>query len=85
MSAADRRLDELLLEHATIGLGAAESAELERLLARYPDVDRDAYERAAAAVCLASLDTSAALPDSLRARLEQQAAVFIANAAAAGR
>jgi hypothetical protein len=79
MSQARRRLDELLLERAASGLDAPELAELERLLAAHPDVDSLAYERAAALVCLASLDISAPLPDLLRAKLERQAAAFVAH------
>jgi hypothetical protein len=85
MSAARRRLDDLLLARAAAGLDAPELAELERLLAAHPDVDPEVYDRVAASVCLASLDTSAPLPDSLRAKLERQAAAFVASALPARR
>jgi hypothetical protein len=71
---AGKRLDDLLLVHATEGLSAADTLELERLLAAEPHVDAGAYERAAAAVCLAVFGARGALPSGLRARLEQQAA-----------
>jgi hypothetical protein len=67
------RLDELLLTRATEGLDAAESAELERLLAAHPHTDEFAYDRAAAAVCLAVFG-GAEMPRGLKARLEEQLA-----------
>jgi hypothetical protein len=72
-SATQDRLDELLLARATQGLDAAEEQELERLLAADGDVDAGAYERAAAAVCLAVLGGRGELPAALRARLERGA------------
>ena len=78
------RLDELLLKRAIGSLTDAEEAELERLCGAHPDFDAEAYERAAAVVCLAALDTREALPDTLRAKLERQAAAFIAGARARG-
>ena len=74
------KLDELLLKRAVGSLTEAEQAELERLCAAHPDCDADVYERAAAVVCLASLDTREALPETLRAKLERQAAAFVAEA-----
>lgn len=71
---ARKRLDDLLLARATEGLNAADTLELESLLAAEPRVDAGAYERAAAAVCLAVFGARSALPGGLRARLEQQAA-----------
>lgn len=44
------RLLELLADRATVGLGAAESAELERLLAERPEVDAESMDSAAAAL-----------------------------------
>lgn len=80
-----RRLDDLLFERATAGLEATEAAELERLLAEHPYVERDTYERAAAAVCLGSIDASEPLPPSLRSKLDAAAAMFLANAPGSGR
>jgi hypothetical protein len=78
MRDARLKLDELLLKRALGSLTAAEDAELERLCAAHPDCDSEAYERAAAAVWLAALDTRRAMPDTLRAKLERQADAFVA-------
>ena len=78
-SAARQRLDDLLLARATEGLDAAEEQELARLLAAEHDVDAGAYERAAAAVCLAVLGGRGALPAALRARLERSARAVAAG------
>ena len=80
-----RRLDDLLLARAIESPSTAEAEELARLLAANPNVDHDAFERAAAAVCLATLDTSEPLPSALRAKLERHAATFLASAAPARR
>jgi hypothetical protein len=80
-----RRIDALLLARTTETLSHAEAEELARLLAKHPDVEADVYERAAAAVCLAALDTRAPLPAALRAKLEQHAAAFAASMAPAPR
>jgi hypothetical protein len=72
-SAQRKRLDDLLLARATEGLDAAEEQELARLLTTERDVDAGAYERAAAAVCLAVLGGRGELPAALRARLERGA------------
>jgi hypothetical protein len=76
------KLDELLLKRAVGSLTDAEQAELERLCAAHPERDPDVYERAAAVVCLAALDTREPLPDMLRAKLERQADAFVAKARA---
>jgi hypothetical protein len=67
------RLDELLVARATQALTAAETKELERLLAARPDVDAESYERAAAAVCLAALRAPSEMPGSLRRGLARAA------------
>ena len=72
-SAERKRLDELLLARATEGLDAAEEQEVARLLTTQSNVDAGAYERAAAAVCLAVLGGRGELPAALRARLERGA------------
>ena len=74
-----RRLDDLLLARATRPLSPTEALELERLHAMYPRVDRDPYERAAALLCLATLDSSEPMPAELRTRIERQAAEFLAG------
>ena len=79
MRDAHKRLDELLLARATGSSSAVELEELARLLAAHPDIDQDAYERAAAAVCLATLDTGESMPPSLRSKLERAAAAFVAS------
>lgn len=79
-TSARQRLDELLLARATEGVTACERAELDALLAQYPDVDANAYERAAAAVCLAALGRGGALPERLRRRLESSAAQLATSA-----
>lgn len=74
-----RRIDELLLARATEGLSDADARELARLLVAHPDVDAAEYERAAAAVSLASLAELPAMPKHLRAALDRRAAEFIAQ------
>ena len=72
---ADRssaRLDELLLRRATEGLDAADETLLAALLAASPGVDEYRFERAAAAVLLASLTELEPMPASVKQRLEQR-------------
>jgi len=69
MSAGQTRLEMLLVSEATGALSDAESAELDVLLASYPDVDRYAFQVAAAAVFLAAGDAFATMPGNLRARI----------------
>jgi hypothetical protein len=76
---ARKNLDELLLARATGSASAVELEELARLLAAHPDIDEDAYDRAAAAICLATLDTAEPMPPSLRSKLELAAAAFVAS------
>lgn len=68
-SASSARLDELLLRRATEALAADEDAELASLLAAHPEVDEYRYERAAAAVLLASLTAIEPMPASLKRKL----------------
>ncbi|MCB9898583.1 MAG: hypothetical protein H6825_11305 [Planctomycetes bacterium] len=68
--AARARLDELLLRECTEGLDGGERAELESLLQRFPEVDRDAWALLAAAVDLALSPPPGPLPDDVRARLQ---------------
>jgi hypothetical protein len=70
------RLDELLFVRALEGLSDGEERELALLLAREPDVDARIYERAAAAVCIATLAPTA-LPVGLRASVEADAAEIL--------
>ena len=74
MTRSRKSLDELLVAEATDRLSDAERAELEALLAEHPDVDRHAFERAAAAVFLAvGAAQSEPLPASLGAKLARAA------------
>ncbi len=66
---ADDRLVELLIQQATSGLSADETAELESLLAGYPGADREDIERTIAALTLAGRHDGEPLPAALRARL----------------
>lgn len=54
MTARRDRLDALLVDEATGSLSESERIELDQLLAEHSDVDRYAFERAAAAVFLAA-------------------------------
>jgi hypothetical protein len=66
------RLDELLLRRATEGLEPAEEAQLATLLAAHPEVDEYRYERAAAAVLLASLTELEPMPSSVKHNLARR-------------
>ena len=65
-------LDELLLRRATEGLDVAEQARLRELTAAFPEADEDRYERAAAAVLLASLRDIEPMPASVKRKLAEQ-------------
>lgn len=74
------RLDALLADRAVQALPAEEARELERLLAATPGVDADEFDRAAAAVDLASSGTRfEKLPASLRQRVLQSAPEHVAK------
>jgi len=61
------RLLELLADRATDVLSAAETAEIEKLMARFPDVDQEQFERLAASADLAwQPGGQPALPPALR-------------------
>ena len=66
------RLDELLLRRATEGLDDADQTELGALLSAYPDADVDRYERAAAAVLLASLTEIEPMPAGVKHNLARR-------------
>ena len=68
----DERCVDLLIQEVAAGLDEAEAAELDELLARYPDARRGAFEPAAAAVALAARLPVEPLPATLRARLLAQ-------------
>lgn len=75
MMASDRLYD-LLTQRATEALAEKERQELDALLRNRPDVDADAFDRAAAAVHLAALQTGERLPATLRKTLEEDAARY---------
>jgi hypothetical protein len=81
----DERIADLLTQEATEGLGAAERAELERLLGRFPDADRDALQTTAAAVMLAGRLDAEPLPAALRGRLVERGQQWVREAAPATR
>ena len=76
MSTPLERIDELLVQRATEGLGAVETVELEQLLRHHPGVDSDALERAAAAIAVNALERIESLPGNVRARVLAEAATF---------
>ncbi|TWU00416.1 Anti-sigma-K factor rskA [Botrimarina colliarenosi] len=76
-----QRLDELLADRALWGLDAAETAELERLLAGSADAD-EGYDLVA--TTLAAAGASESLPPLLRERLLDDAAEFDFAAARGG-
>jgi anti-sigma-K factor RskA len=72
------RLLELLADRATQGLSAAERAELEFLLAAFPEVDETSLDRAAATLDLCfTAEDCAPLPDHLTEALEKSAALVL--------
>lgn len=76
---ARERMLELLADRAIFGLNASESAELEELALRYPELASDAsFEKASAAYSIATLGAVEELPASLRSRLDQTAAEMFA-------
>jgi len=79
MSTPLERIDELLAQRATEGLGAAETMELEQLLRHHPGVDGDALERAAAALAVAKLLRIESLPGHVRTRVLADAASVVAT------
>lgn len=80
MTSQRERIEALLVDEATEGLNAADSMELESLLAAHPDVDRYAFQRVAATVFLAACGPpTEAMPASLKAKLASQAERFVSN------
>ena len=69
---SDRLLD-LMCDHATFGLSAAERAEFDALCAEFPEMNDGSIERAAAAADVAmSRGTDVAMPGHLMARIQSQ-------------
>jgi hypothetical protein len=73
MTAPNERLLELLADRASVGLGAREQIELAELLVQTQEVDAGAFDKAAAAIALASLGTVEKMPAGLAEKLEQNA------------
>lgn len=76
----DERLHDLLATRAVEGLGAEEQRELAEFERRYPGLDDEALDRAAAAVALAGLRVEP-LPAALRGRLEADAESWLRGGA----
>ena len=73
MSTTRDRLLELLTDRALVGLGQREQIELAELLVKVQDVDVAAFDKAAAAIALASVGPLEKMPAGLAERLEQAA------------
>jgi anti-sigma factor RsiW len=70
MSRHHERIEALLVDEAIGDISAEERLELDRLLREHEDVDRYAFERAAAAVFLAGAGSpSQSMPVDLTAKL----------------
>jgi hypothetical protein len=67
------RLFELLTDRALVGLGQREQIELAELLVKAQDVDIAAFDKAVAAITLASLGNVEPMPAGLAERLEEAA------------
>ncbi|QQS40765.1 MAG: anti-sigma factor [Acidobacteriota bacterium] len=77
---ARERMLELLADRAIFGLDQTEKAELKRLESQFPELASDvSFERAAAAYSLSSLGKVEAMPSSLRAKIEADAAGIISR------
>ena len=68
------RLLQLLSDRATEGLDSARDGEVEALLARYPHVESDELEFAAALLDATLYPVSEALPEKLKRKIERDAA-----------
>ena len=79
--AIPHRLNDLLADRATVGLTAAEADELSTLLTRWPHVDPNEFDRAAAALSLAGDPDPVPVPPDLMAKLEAAAAAHFARPA----
>ncbi len=80
MTAEDEAMaTQLLIDRATEGLDTAGQADLAALLERFPDIDDDSFELAAAAVDLAYTIPDQPMPATLRARVSEQAQAYFAS------
>ncbi len=78
MNAGEALAVELLIDRATEGLDPGQQARLSPLLERFPELDDDSFELAAAAVELAHTIPAQPLPAVLRQRVAAQAAEHLA-------
>ena len=84
MTASNERLLELLADRAVVGLGSREQIELAELLVKAQDVDAGAFDKAAAAIALASVGKLEKMPLGLAARVEQAALDALDSAGSIG-
>ena len=77
MTAPREKIDALLVDEATVGLDDAARAELEALLTEHSDVDRYAFERAAAIVFLVGAARIEQMPATLRSKLAAEAELML--------
>ena len=66
---SDAELRDLLIQRATGGITPKQAARLDGLLGRSLDKDTECWDRAAAAVSLAAMPATEAMPAALRRRL----------------
>lgn len=78
-------LYELLALQSTEGLSAPDSREAARLMTRYPEVDSEDFDRAAAALHLALLGPESPLPRSLEGKVIAAGERFVTKELAAHR
>ncbi|MEM7350866.1 MAG: anti-sigma factor [Acidobacteriota bacterium] len=76
---SEQRVYDLLIDRATVGLGAADGRELDALLERYPEVDAESFELAAAAIDLAYSVPDEPLPAALQQQVRLQAEEYFAT------
>lgn len=69
---APDRMSDLLAKRALEELSAAEREELQGLIAQFPDVDTDEFDRVAASLVISGLRIEP-MPAALRARIEADA------------
>lgn len=75
------RLEQLLADRATQGLGREESAELRELLQEHPEWDEEDFALTAAAINLSDVNADEPLPSALRDRIAADAARYFADEA----
>ena len=73
------RLEQLLADRATEGLGREESAELRELLKDHPEWDEEDFALTAAAINLSDVNADEPLPSALRDRIAADAARYFTD------